>query len=122
MAYLLYDADCGFCASSAHWIARRGGVRVRAWQEVADLRSLGLTKDMVMTAAYWVADDRRLFAGAEAIACALTAAGGYRRVLGRTIRSHALLPLAHRVYAWVAVNRSRMPGSTSTCAMPPEKR
>lgn len=73
---LIYDADCGFCTRSAKWLARTGNVNIKPWQGIQDLEALGLTKEMVETAAYW-ADGGEVRAGAEAaIAEALIAKGG----------------------------------------------
>lgn len=117
MSYLVYDADCGFCTSSAKWLNARGA-DVTPWQSIGNLTSLGLTEQMVSDAAYWVAGDGEFAAGAEAIAHALEETGGWRRPLGRVVRSRLVGPLARRVYAWVAVNRYRFPGSTDSCRLP----
>lgn len=118
MGYLVYDADCGFCTKSATWLAGRGPVEIRSWQSIRDLEALGLDIDMVTAAAYWVEGTAAPEAGAVAIARALEASGGYRRPVGRVIRSRPILPLARRIYAKIAVNRHRMPGSTGACRLP----
>ena len=41
------------------------------------------------------------------------------RVVGRVMTTGLVDPVARRAYHWVAANRSRMPGGTAACALPP---
>ena len=121
--YLIYDADCGFCTRTAHWLAARGTVALRSWQAIADLGELGLDERVVTEAAYWVEDERPVARGAAAIGRALIARGGAAKLLGRIVVSRPVVPLAARVYALVARNRFALPGGTDACRVrhrPPE--
>jgi predicted DCC family thiol-disulfide oxidoreductase YuxK len=113
---LIYDADCGFCTRSANWLAKTGKVSIKPWQGIRDLEALGLTEEMVETAAYW-ADGGEVRAAAEsAIARALIARGRGWSIAGRFIL--AVRPLAAPVYKVIAKNRHAMPGGTDACRLP----
>lgn len=117
---LVYDGDCGFCARSARWVQIRlpatCGASVAAWQSL-DLRAVGLTPTDVADAAWWVdAHGRRR--GHRAAAAALRAIGGGWAVAGRLLDLPPVSWVAAGVYALVARNRHRMPGSTAACDVP----
>lgn len=112
---LIYDGDCGFCTSSARWLANRGRCEITPWQSL-DLAPLGLTEDDVTRAAYWLDGSGHVSArGAGAVAEALRACGPGWRLTGRLIQLPPVRPLADVGYAWVARNRHRLPGSTDAC-------
>ena len=117
LAYLIYDADCGFCTKSARWIALGDRVAVKPWQAL-DLAALGLTTEQVTSAAYWVEDGSAHSGGAAAISRALTARGGWTRPLGGLIALWPVKLLAARIYAIAARNRFAMPGGTVACRVP----
>ena len=111
---LVYDADCGFCTSSAEWLARRGECAVVPWQRVG-LEEVGLTLEEVTSAAYWLDDDRPPRRGARAIAAALRTCGPVYRLLGRLIDLPPVRPLAAAAYGLVAKYRYKLPGGTDAC-------
>ncbi len=120
---LIYDGDCGFCTSTAAWTQRvmnaPGGVRngevvVAPWQSL-DLASLGLTESEVSTAAYWAAPDGSLYRGHLGVAKALEHAGFPWSIIGKAIETPPVSWLAAPVYAVIAKNRHRLPGSTDAC-------
>lgn len=115
----MYDGDCGFCTSSAMWIAARlpDDVRVEPWQAL-DLGALGLTEHDVTTAAYWIGDDGRAHRGHRGIGRALIAAGGLWKLAGWIIVVPPVSLIARPIYAAVAKNRHRLPGSTDACRIP----
>lgn len=114
---LIYDADCGFCTRSAKWLASSGNVNIKPWQGIRDLEALGLTEEMVETAAYW-ADGGTVSAGAEAaIAQALIARGKGWQVAGQIILLPGVRFAASRVYKLIAKNRHAMPGGTDACRL-----
>ena len=41
------------------------------------------------------------------------------RVAGRLMTTRLVDPAARRAYHWVATHRSRLPGGTAACAIPP---
>lgn len=119
MGILVYDGDCGFCMRSLGWARRLGATcPAQPWQAL-DLAALGLSQDDVVEAA-WYVDGSRRWRGHEAIARTLMSSRhGVVRMLGRVVGSRVLRPVGTRVYAWVAHNRYRLPGSSEACALPP---
>lgn len=112
---VLYDADCGFCTTTAHWLERHGSCSVTPWQSV-DLEALHLTLDDVTTAAWWLDSSGQATAsGAQAVAAALRTCGPGYRLLGWLMTLPVLRVLAAVVYRWVAANRYRLPGATDAC-------
>lgn len=112
---VLYDADCGFCTTTAHWLERHGTCAVTPWQSV-DLDALHLTIEDVTTAAWWLDSSGKATAGgAQAIAAALRTCGPGYRLLGWLMTLPVIRVLAAVVYRWVAANRYRMPGATDAC-------
>jgi predicted DCC family thiol-disulfide oxidoreductase YuxK len=116
---LIYDADCGFCTSSATWLARHGSATLQPWQG-ADLAALGLTEQQVTEAAYWLDGEGRVAArGARAIAQALRTCRGALPLAGRAIDLPPVRPLAAGAYRWVAEHRHLLPGGTPACRVTP---
>ncbi|GAA4834529.1 thiol-disulfide oxidoreductase DCC family protein [Saccharopolyspora rosea] len=119
---LIYDGDCGFCTRSARW-AERLPVRMRvlAWQE-ADLAAYRTTEDRARHEVLWVAPSGRVFGGAAAVAELLKRCRLPWRPLGWLLSAPVVRTAADLVYRWVAANRSRIPGATPACQLPPEQR
>ncbi|GAA0526413.1 hypothetical protein GCM10011581_13250 [Saccharopolyspora subtropica] len=119
---LIYDGDCGFCTRSVRW-AERLPVRMRilAWQE-ADLAAYRTTPERARHEVLWVAPSGRVFGGAAAVAELLRSARLPWPVVGWAMSAPVLRWVAERVYRWVADNRSRLPGATPACQLPPEQR
>jgi predicted DCC family thiol-disulfide oxidoreductase YuxK len=117
-AILVFDADCGFCSAYARWADSRlgDGSSVVAWQRIDDLSSVGLSKQDVECAAWWI-DSGQRWAGGDAIARSLMAMHGPWRLLGRLLRLWPISAAARLVYRWVAANRHLMPGGTSACRL-----
>jgi predicted DCC family thiol-disulfide oxidoreductase YuxK len=116
---LIYDGDCGFCTTSARFIERR--IPTRAGIEpfqFADLAALGTTEERASNEVLWVAEDGRIFGGAQAIARLLIDAGGWWRPLGEIMRVPPFRWIAFGVYRLVARYRYRLPGGTPACAVP----
>ena len=78
----------------------------------------GVTEAEVTTAAYWIDDTGGRHRGADGVARALEAAGGSWGMLGRVVGRPPLVWAARGVYAVVARNRHRLPGSTPACRLP----
>ena len=116
---LVFDGDCGFCTASARWIEARlpTGTPVEPWQSL-DLETLGLTEPDVTTAAYWIDDSGHAHRGHDGIGRALIIAGGFWAVIGRIIITPPVSWPARPVYALIAKNRHRLPGSTDACKLP----
>ena len=123
MPWVVFDGDCGFCTSSAQWVAARlerpghPTARLVPWQR-ADLAALGTTETRAQREVLWVAPDGALAGGAEAFACWLRFAGQPYATLGRVMGWPLVRELAAAVYRSVARNRQRLPGGTPACALP----
>src|SRR3954454_13816285 len=91
---LVYDGECGFCSSSARWIAERWSRPddVRAYQDLGDsgLAELGLTRPEAATAAWWVGTDGRRWRGHLAVALVLMQASGWRPLARRVIANRIM--------------------------------
>lgn len=114
---LIFDGDCGFCTTSAHWIERRlsDDVEVVAWQFVDDLAALDLTAEEANERVWWITPDGNKRGGHLAIGDALASAGGFWGFLGRLSLLPPFVWLGGPVYRLIARNRHRMPGGTPAC-------
>jgi predicted DCC family thiol-disulfide oxidoreductase YuxK len=121
---VIFDGDCAFCTSSAHWVARRLNRRpgpnaaLVPWQ-FTDLTALGTTAERAQREALWVGTDGEIRGGAAAFAEWLTFRGGAYAVGGRLMNLPLVRSLAAAVYRVIAKNRHRMPGGSPACALPP---
>ena len=117
---LIYDGDCGFCTSVAVAISRRWRIpaEAAAWQSLGEsgLAELGLTPEAAQRAAWWVDGDGRRFRGHRAVAKALLAARGWRRVVGEVILIPPVSWASAVGYRLVVRYRHRLPGSTNACS------
>ncbi len=115
---LIYDADCGFCTTSASWISARlaSGSTILPSHDL-DLDAHGLTLDDVMTAAYWIDDSGTAHRGSVGIALALRNSSAPWSWAGAVMAVPPVSWLAAAVYPIVAKNRHRLPGATAACAI-----
>jgi predicted DCC family thiol-disulfide oxidoreductase YuxK len=124
LPWLIFDGDCAFCTSSAHWLALRlhrsegPNARLVPWQ-FTDLAAIGTTAERAQREALWVGTDGTIYGGAAAFAEWLGFRGGAYRVVGRVINLPVVRALAAAVYRVIAKNRHRMPGGSPACALPP---
>ncbi|GAB3684359.1 thiol-disulfide oxidoreductase DCC family protein [Saccharopolyspora tripterygii] len=119
---LIYDGDCGFCTRSVRLAVRLPvSMSVRPWQEV-DLTALRTTEARARHEVLWIDRSGRVFGGAEAVARLLKSCRLPWAVLGRIMSAPLLRTIAARAYRWVADNRSRLPGTTPACQLPPDQR
>lgn len=116
---VLYDADCGFCERSVR-IVRALPIDVDsvALQSV-DLDAHGINLADALTAMPFVDTDGTVTYGHLAWARLLRHGRGPLPLVGRALGSRGIEPVARRVYAWVAANRYRFPGSSPACSLPP---
>jgi predicted DCC family thiol-disulfide oxidoreductase YuxK len=121
---VIFDGDCGFCTSSAHWVAQRlnrrpgPNVVLVPWQ-FTDLAALGTTAERAQREALWINTCGEIHGGAAAFAEWLTFRGGAYAVAGRLMNLPLVRSLASAVYRVIAKNRHRMPGGSPACALPP---
>ena len=124
LPWLIFDGDCAFCTSSAHWLARRlhrpegPNARLVPWQ-FTDLAALGTTAQRAQREALWINTDGSISGGAAAFAEWLTFRGSGYGVVARVINLPVVRALAAAVYRVIAKNRHRMPGGSPACALPP---
>lgn len=121
---LVFDGDCGFCTTSATWVAERlqradgPNAQLVPWQ-FTDLAAIGTTAERVQREVLWVETDGTLHGGAQAFARWLVFRGGPYALVGTALTLPPIKQLAAVVYRLVARNRQRMPGGTPACALPP---
>jgi predicted DCC family thiol-disulfide oxidoreductase YuxK len=114
---LIYDGDCGFCERTARWLRKRlpEGYEIQPSQRLPNLEGLGLDKEKVHEAAYWIDPDGTKHRGHRAIMRAVESSGGMMAPLARATKGWPLDPLASWVYGVVARNRHRFPGASDHC-------
>ena len=114
---LIFDGDCGFCTWAANFSRRRlpPEVRVVPWQFVEDPSSLGLTREEISEAAWWIDGSGRPHRGHRALAEGARAFGGLWWLAGTLVRVPPFDWLGAKVYTILARNRARLPGSTPAC-------
>ena len=117
---LIYDGDCGFCATTVAWLEKRlrTPVTVVPWREIADLEELGLGFEDVSTAVWWVDVYGRRRRGAAAVARLFRLCRMPFPVFGAVMGVPPVSWAAAAVYALIARNRHRLPGATTGCAAP----
>jgi predicted DCC family thiol-disulfide oxidoreductase YuxK len=114
---LIFDGDCGICTWAANFSRRRlpPGVRVVPWQLIDDPTSVGLTRETIAEAVWWIDAHDPPHRGHRAFAEAARAFGGVWWILGSLGRVRLLDRIGARTYAGLARNRFRLPGSTPAC-------
>lgn len=113
---LVFDGDCAFCSSTVRfgqrWIGRMPAVTP---YQTTDLEAFGLTAEQCEQAVRYVARDRQVYAGEDAVSMLLRGAGRGWWVLGSVMRLPGIHWLSGVAYRWVAKNRHRLPGGTPAC-------
>jgi predicted DCC family thiol-disulfide oxidoreductase YuxK len=115
---LVFDGDCGFCTSSARflarWVLRNGAFSIAPWQQL-DLAALGLTEDQCQSAVQWVGEQGQVASGHRAVAKALRAGRPVWRPIGALLLAPGFSWLASHAYSWIADHRYALPGGTPAC-------
>jgi predicted DCC family thiol-disulfide oxidoreductase YuxK len=103
---LVYDGNCGFCRAVVHFARMKikADLRATAFQ-VADLESLGVTRQRAAREVLWVAPDGQVSGGAQAVAKLLVAAGQPWAGIGIAMQVPVLRVGASCAYRFVARNR-----------------
>jgi predicted DCC family thiol-disulfide oxidoreductase YuxK len=117
---VIFDGDCGICTTLAGVIERRlrPAGAVQPWQRL-DLAGYGLTAAQCQEALKYVDADGRVFSAEHAVARLLRASRWWARPAGVVIGLPGVRAVAGVAYRWVARNRTRLPGGTPACALPP---
>lgn len=116
---VLHDADCGFCAKCARWIPRIGARVDVSSLQAEDLTALGVDAERSVAEMPVVMPNGTVEWGHRAWAEILKAGAWPLRLAGWVLGSRLMERPASWVYAKVAGNRHKMPGSDGTCALPP---
>ncbi len=115
---LIFDGDCGFCTSTARYIAKRSTapVEIHAWQLV-DVTEFGLTEAETARRVYFVTKGHA-FGGHHALAQVMWLQRGIGwKALGWLMTVPPTCWLASVGYSLVARFRHRLPGGTPACAV-----
>lgn len=119
---LIYDGDCAVCSRVAGWAGDhlRPGISIVPSATVPDteLARLGLCREDVDTAVYWVDGNGRTWRGNLAAARLLQSVGGAWAVLGHLLAVPPLRWIGRGVYPVLARVRHRLPGGTLACGAP----
>ena len=104
---LIYDGECGFCRESVGLVRRWDRERRLAivpFQDQERVAAFGIPLTALAAAMHLVLPDGRVFAGADAAPELLRLLPG-KRWLAWPFSLPGVLPLARRVYAWIARRR-----------------
>ncbi len=108
MPTLVYDGDCGLCASSARLAKRHlDTVNVASWQS-ADLDVLGLDPAQCRRAIQWVDVSGRRVSAERAIIAAMRHSGGGLGAVGAACNLPGVRQLLGIAYRIVAANRTKL--------------
>ena len=106
-ATLIYDGECGFCREAVGLVAtwdRERRLTLIPFQEQARVAAFRIPLPALAAAMHLVLPDGRVLAGADAAADLLRMLPG-KRWLAHLFALPGVLPVARRVYAWIARQR-----------------
>lgn len=117
---LLYDGDCGFCATSMETIIRVAAptATIQPWQSV-DLARYQVSQTECDQAVQWIGTDGTRSSGPAALAALLLTGRPRWRPLAWLLAHPPVNWIADHVYRWVARHRHQLPGGTPTCRVSP---
>jgi predicted DCC family thiol-disulfide oxidoreductase YuxK len=103
---VIYDGACGICRRAVGWLERWDRERTLRYLAFQDGRvaEFGIALPALAAALHLVLPDGRVYAGADAAPALLRLLPG-KRWLAALFRVPGVLPLARRVYAWIAERR-----------------
>ncbi len=104
---VIYDGECGICRQSVDLLKRwdrEHVLRYVPFQDEAAVARFRIALPALAAAMHLVFPDGRAFAGADAVPELLGLLPG-KRWLAVWFRIPGVLPLARRVYAWIAARR-----------------
>lgn len=104
---LIYDGECGVCRNAVTLLRRwdrEHVLRVIPFQDGAAVARFGIALPALAAAMHLILPNGAVYAGADAIPELLKLFPGKRR-LAVVFRIPGVLPLARRIYAWVAIRR-----------------
>jgi len=104
---LIYDGECGICRAAVQRLRRwdrEQRLRFVPFQDGAVVARFGVSLPALAAAMHLVLPDGRVFAGADAVPELLRLFPG-KRWMAPLFRVPGVLPVARRVYAWIAARR-----------------
>ena len=104
---VIYDGECGICRQSVDLLKRwdrEHVLRYVPFQDEAAVAGFRIALPALAAAMHLVFPDGRVFAGADAAPELLRLLPG-KRWLAVWFRIPGVLPLARRLYAWIAARR-----------------
>jgi predicted DCC family thiol-disulfide oxidoreductase YuxK len=115
---LIFDGDCGFCTSTANFIAKHStaAIEIHPWQRI-DVVSFGLTETQTAARVYFM-DAGKAFGGHAALAKVLLVQRNWLlKIAGAIMLTPPFSWLAHLGYLLVAKYRHKLPGGTPACKL-----
>ena len=106
-ATLIYDGECGFCRQAVALVSkwdRERRLTLIPFQDQARVATFRIPLPALAAAMHLVLPDGRVLAGADAAPDVLRLLPG-KRWLARAFTIPGVLPMARRVYAWIARQR-----------------
>lgn len=104
---LIYDGECGICQQAVAILRRWDREHVLhfvPFQDEAAVAQFGIALPALAAAMHLIAPDGRIYTGADAVPRLLRLFPG-KRWLAPLFWIPGLLPLARRIYAWIARRR-----------------
>jgi predicted DCC family thiol-disulfide oxidoreductase YuxK len=104
---LVYDGECGICQQSVALLKRwdrEHVLRYVPFQDGDAVARFGIALPRLAAAMHLILPDGRVYPGADAIPRLLGLFPG-KRWLAPLFRIPGVLPLARRIYAWIAIRR-----------------
>ena len=104
---LIYDGDCGLCQQAVKLLRRwdrEHVLRFVPFQDGPAVARFGIALPALAAAMHLIRPDGRVYAGADALPELLRMFPG-KRGLAPFFRIPGVLPLARRIYAWIAIRR-----------------
>lgn len=118
---LFFDGNCGMCTRARDFLLRfdrTGELNTEPLQSAGTADRLRVPQSRLLDSVRWLDDSGAVYAGAEAVNAAVSAAVGTRLPL-LTYRLAGVRTLEEAVYRWVADHRYRFPGATPYCESHP---
>lgn len=111
---LYFDGVCGMCTRFVYALKRldrTGAVDIVPFQQPGSADRLGVSPSHMSESGWWLDSSGQVYAAAEAVNAALSAALGTRLPL-LLYRLPGIRFLQDAAYRWVASHRYRFPGTT----------
>jgi predicted DCC family thiol-disulfide oxidoreductase YuxK len=104
---LIYDGECGICQSAVARLKRWDREQILHYvpfQDAARVARFGIALPKLAAAMHLILPGGRVYPGADAVPELLRLFPG-KRWLAPVFRVPGVLPLARRIYAWIAIRR-----------------